>query len=215
MLELLARGGPLMVPILLGSVTAVAVFLERLHALRRSRVVPKALGVRVREAVRAGDLAAARALCKDEVGAAARVMEAVLAAAGRDPRFVRERAEEVGRREAAGLERYVGVLGVVAAISPLLGLLGTVTGMISVFQKVVTEGVGDPRLLASGIWEALVTTAAGLTVAIPAYLAWRFLLARVRDLVLELEEEATALADLVAEPPAAVGERPAERGAAP
>ncbi len=197
MLELLSKGGPLMVPIVLGSVVALGVLLERLVSLRRSRVVPEDLGREVRARAEAGDLEGARRAAELSETALGRVLRAGLVAAGAPRSAVRERIEEVGRREAADLERYVGVLGVVASVEPLLGLLGTVTGMIDVFQRVVEEGVGDPKILASGIWEALVTTAAGLTVAIPAYLAWRYLLARVRDLVLELEEEASALADLI------------------
>ncbi|RMG10788.1 MAG: MotA/TolQ/ExbB proton channel family protein [Deltaproteobacteria bacterium] len=229
MVDLLAKGGPLVVPIVLGSVVGLGVLLERLWSLRRARVAPPGLGPAVRERVRDGDLEGAMRLAELSETALGRVLSAGLSEAGAPRSEIRERVEEVGRREAAHLERYVGVLGVVAAIEPLLGLLGTVTGMIDVFQRVVDEGVGDPKILASGIWEALITTAAGLTVAIPAYLAWRYLLARVRDLVLELEEEASLLADLVcegsvcsgrgraatadAEPPEAAGPTPTKEAA--
>ncbi len=195
MLGLLIKGGPLMVPILLGSVAALAVLIERLNALARSRVLPRTLGPRVRAAIASGDREEAFRICKETGGAGASVLSAAIQSSERGYAFVKERAEDVGRRQVAELERYVGVLGVIAAVSPLLGLLGTVTGMISVFRQVVTEGVGDPTVLAQGIWEALITTAAGLTVAIPTYLAWRFLLARVRDLSLDLEEESTLLVD--------------------
>lgn len=199
MMDFLVKGGPLMVPILLGSVIALAVFLERLWSLRRSRVVPAALGDRVRELVREGRVDAALAACEGSDAAIARVLSVGLRHAGQARELVKERVEEVGRRESAQLDRYVGVLGVIASVEPLMGLLGTVTGMITVFQRVVAEGVGDPRILASGIWEALITTAAGLTIAIPVYVAWRFLLSKVRDLVLEMEEDAVSVVDMVAE----------------
>lgn len=206
MLELLVKGGPLMVPILIASVATVAIFLERFSALTRSRVLPPSLGPAVREAVERGDRDGAMRICQETPGAGAKLFASILEASGKGHAFVRERAEDVGRRQVAALERYVGVLGVIAAVSPLLGLLGTVTGMISVFREVVTEGVGDPTLLAQGIWEALITTAAGLTVAIPAYLAWRFLLSRLRDLSLDLEEEATILMDQLLPAPSMAGQ---------
>ena len=208
MLELVAKGGPLMVPILLGSVVALAIFLERLVALRRSRVAPPELTLRVRELLLEGRVGEAGRVLEADPSVLARVLSAAVAQAGRPREVVKERVEEVGRRESAHLERYVGMVGVVAAVEPLLGLLGTVTGMIGVFRRVVSEGVGDPRLLAGGIWEALVTTAAGLTVAIPAYLAWRWLVAGVRDRVLEMEAGAAEVVDLVSREPAAEAEAP-------
>ncbi|MFW6369449.1 MAG: MotA/TolQ/ExbB proton channel family protein [Myxococcota bacterium] len=213
MLELLVQGGPLMLPIALASVTAVAVFLERLHALRRSRVLPPSLGPAVRAALAEHDPARARAECEKRESAGGVVLAAVLDAAGRGRAEMRQRAEDVGRRQVASLDRYVGVLGVIAAVTPLLGLLGTVTGMIAVFREVVTKGVGDPSLLAEGIWEALITTAAGLTVAIPAYLGYRYLLSKVADLSLELEEEASAVSDMLLSDVEAAGSQTEESGA--
>lgn len=195
MWDVVAKGGWLMAPILAGSVVGLAVFLERLVALARSRVVPPGLGPSVREALEAGDLEAARSRAAASDSALGRLLQAGLLLAEESRERQRERLEEVGRREMARLERYVGVLGVVASIEPLLGLLGTVVGMIGVFQKVVHAGVGDPALLAEGIWEALITTAAGLTVAIPAFIAWRVLESRVDDHLRLLEEEASALVD--------------------
>jgi biopolymer transport protein ExbB len=126
------------------------------------------------------------------------IFAAILKKAGQPLPFVKEAAEEVGRQEAARLERFVGALGTVASITPLLGLLGTVTGMIGVFQRVAETGVGNPLDMAAGIWEALLTTAFGLGVGIPALLAHRFTLSRVDTLVLELEEEALRMAELAA-----------------
>jgi len=195
MLELITQGGWLMTPILAGSVIALGVFIERLSALRRSRVAPSSLVATVRAAVEAGALDRAEQACRDSATALGRVLLAGLLVAGKTRDRQQEKLEEAGRREGARLERYVGVLGIVASIEPLLGLLGTVVGMISVFRTVVTAGVGDPAVLAAGIWAALITTAAGLTVAIPSFIAWRYLDARVADLLGELEAEASALVD--------------------
>lgn len=197
MWEILVNGGPLIVPIGLGSVVALGVFFERMTALRRARVVPERFGERIAVLVDAGKIEDARKTCREAETAIGRIFDVALANHGRSRSQVKERVEEVGRRESAKLERYVGVLGVIASIEPLMGLLGTVTGMIDVFREVVGGGMGDPALLASGIWEALITTAAGLTVAIPVYIAWRVLIARVRDLVLEMEEDSVALIDLI------------------
>lgn len=195
MWEVIINGGWLMVPILGGSVIALGFFFERLLALGRMRVAPPELGEAVREALARSGVEAAREICGASSTSLARVLLAGLASADRSRERQQEHLEEAGRREAARLERYVGVLGVVASIEPLLGLLGTVVGMIAVFQKVVSAGVGDPAVLAQGIWAALITTAAGLTVAIPAFIAWRFLDTKVGDHLRLLEEEASALVE--------------------
>ncbi|HJL19635.1 MAG TPA: MotA/TolQ/ExbB proton channel family protein [Sandaracinaceae bacterium LLY-WYZ-13_1] len=198
MIEVLVLGGPLMVPILLASVVALAVFMARGWSLRASRVRPAALVQALEEDLEAGRPDAALARCRGSEAPLARVLAAGLAhpAASRAER--KERMEEVGRREVARLERWVGVVGVIASIEPLLGLLGTVTGMIGVFQGVVADGVGDPATLASGIWSALVTTAAGLSTGIPAFVAWRSLVGLVDRRADELETHAVALLDRTA-----------------
>ncbi|MDF1565034.1 MAG: MotA/TolQ/ExbB proton channel family protein [Deltaproteobacteria bacterium] len=195
MWEIITKGGWLMVPILLGSVIGLGVFLERLLALTRARVAPPGLGDEVRRLLVEQGEEAALERCKGSESSLGRVLAEGLAARGRGRERQKEHLEEAGRREAARLERYVGVLGIVASIEPLLGLLGTVVGMIAVFQRVVSAGVGDPAVLAEGIWAALITTAAGLTVAIPAFIAWRYLDTRVGDHLRGLEEEALALVE--------------------
>jgi len=194
-IEVLVLGGPLMVPILLASVVALAVFLARGWSLRASRVRPGALIQAIEADLDAGRVEDALARCRGSDAPLARVWAAGLVrpAAFRAER--KERMEEVGRREVARLERWVGVVGVIASIEPLLGLLGTVTGMIGVFQGVVADGVGDPATLASGIWGALSTTAAGLSTGIPAFVAWRSLAGLVDRRADELETHAVALLD--------------------
>jgi len=203
MTELLVLGGPLMVPILLASVVALAVFLARGWTLRPERVRPSALVDAVNAALR--DSRPDRALehCREHDAPLARVLAAGLTHAGAPRAERKERMEEVGQREVAQLERYVGIVGVVASIEPLLGLLGTVIGMIGVFQGVVSDGVGDPATLASGIWGALITTAAGLSTGIPAFIAWRILAGLVDRRAEDLERHALAVLDRMEASPVA------------
>lgn len=188
MFEFLKSGGPVMIPIALCSVIGGAAFLERWWTLRLGRVAPRALRVEVMERIRQGRFDDALVLCRSRTAPAARVLEVVLAARGQRRAELKELAEEVGRREAAELERYAGIVGVVASVAPLLGLLGTVWGMILTFDVIRSQGMGQMNQLAGGISTALVTTFAGLAVGIPALVAHRALLARVDDAVLTLEE---------------------------
>lgn len=202
MYAVLAKGGILMIPILACSVIGLAVFFERAWTLRRARTLPRDLVHRAEELVRRGNIEEAMALCRRCGSPLAQVIQTALKNAGLGRDAVKEAVQEVGRREAAHLERWVGVLGTVANIAPLLGLLGTVSGMIKAFTVISVQGVGDPGSLAGGISEALITTAAGLTVAIPTFVAYRYFLGRVDRIVLELEQHAIHFVDLVKEPEA-------------
>jgi biopolymer transport protein ExbB len=196
--QFLGNGGPVMVPIGLASVVGVAVFLERLVALRTARVVPADYAREVIELLKQRRPDDALAATRKRDCAGARVVEAAIASRGKDRSVIKERIEELGRREAAELERNAAVLGTVASVSPLLGLLGTVWGMIQTFEVIQVQGVGVVGSLAGGISQALITTLAGLSVGIPALIAYRWVLARVDGLVLELEEVGLAVLDLVA-----------------
>lgn len=200
MYEYLVKGGVLMVPIVACSVVALAVFFERAWTLRASRNVPVDLIRRAEDFVRRGMTDEALALCRRSRSPMGAVLQAALRNTGLDRDTVKEAVQEVGRREAAHLERYVGVLGTVANVAPLLGLMGTVTGMIKAFTVISVQGMGSPASLAAGISEALVTTAAGLTVAIPAFVAYRYFLGKVDRIVLELEQHAIHFVDLVKHP---------------
>jgi biopolymer transport protein ExbB len=202
-IEFLIKGGPVMIPIGLCSVVALATFLERLWALRRGAVVPRALCVEVIERVKQGRLDDARTLCKANNSSVSRVLDVALEAPGLPLERIQARVEDAGRREAAELERYTGILGTAAAIGPLLGLLGTVQGMIQTFAAIEQGAMGDMSRLAGGISVALITTFAGLAVGIPALVADRWVLAKVDDLVLDLEETSTAVVELLAERPRA------------
>ena len=186
MYAFLESGGPVMVPILVCSLIALATFLERALALRRGRVVPRALVVEVLERARQGRWDDAITLCRTQSSPAARLLEVALAMRGHVRDRIKERVEEVGRREAAELERFAPVLGTIAAISPLLGLLGTVGGMIATFQVIQTQGMGQIGSLAGGISQALLTTMFGLIVAIPVTASFAFIRNRMVKTVIEV-----------------------------
>lgn len=191
------KGGWVLWPIFFGSVLGVAFFAERFWALQRARVNPPELLRRLLVLLRRGQWNEARLVCQAHSSALARIMWLGLTqyeqSSSRD--ILQGTFEEAGQREAFLLERGVGALGVVASLEPLLGLLGTVLGMIEAFIQVEQSGGGDPRTLAGGVWVALLTTAAGLMVAIPAYVAYRFLLSRVDQFVLELQNDVALLAE--------------------
>lgn len=198
MLEFLGQGGLFMVPILLCSVTALAIFVERLWSLRRQRVVPAALVRRAEALVADRDLSGAGELLQQSPAAVARVLAAGLQASGQPRDVVKDHLEEAGRGEAAGLERFVDTLGTIAGVSTLLGLLGTISGMIEIFSVISTQSAVNPATLAGGISEALVTTLAGLSVAVPTIVMHRYLLSRVNALTLEMERLCTRFLDLLA-----------------
>jgi biopolymer transport protein ExbB len=198
MFETLMAGGPVMIPIGLASVVALAVFLERLWALRRDRVLPRAYTVELVDLLRAGRLDDARIHARKLDVAIARIARVAVDEAGQARVRLKERLEEVGRREAAELERGIPVVGTIASIAPLLGLLGTVGGMIRTFAVIQASGLGNVGNLAGGISEALITTFAGLCVGIPAVVANRYLLSRVDALLVDLEEVSLDLVDALA-----------------
>lgn len=197
MWELFQKGGPVMYPIALCSIFALAIFLERLWTYHRTRKLVRDLVHDVEPLVAKQRLEEAIAACHRSEAPLAQVFLAALRLAGRSRGEIKAVVEESGRREAAPLVKFLGLLGTIATISPLLGLLGTVMGMIQAFNVIATQGVGTPATLGGGISEALITTAAGLTIAIPVILAHRFLTSRVEQLALEMEEFALRLVDLL------------------
>ncbi len=199
MWEFLSKGGFLVYPILLGSVLALALFVERLLILRRNKIIPQRQLNQLIKLFYSKKWSEAKFVCQKEDSPLGRIVSGMLnAAENRLPLArVKEIAEELGERESFNLERKIGAIGVIASIEPLLGLLGTVLGMIDAFRQVEVGGVGDPRLVASGVWTALITTALGLAVAIPAFLAYRYLLNRAELLTLELQEACSSLLDVL------------------
>jgi biopolymer transport protein ExbB len=197
MWEIVRAGGPFMWPIVLCSVGAVAIILERLWTLQEQRVLPRDLIRRVRQLVEADQINDKVIAALEQNSPLGRVLAAGLASRHRSREIMMERLEDAGRHVVHDLERFLNTLGTIASTSPLLGLLGTVTGIIKSFNALQAGAAGDPRMLSGGIAEALIATAAGLCVAIPALIAYRYLRGRVEGFVLEMEKDAIKLADVV------------------
>lgn len=195
MLEIVIAGGWVMVPIILCSIVAAAIILERLWALQARRVVPKDLSRQVWEWISSNQLNHKHIQELRQGSPLGQILAAGVASRQQDRATLKEAVEDTGRHVVHELERYLNTLGTIAAISPLLGLLGTVTGMIRTFSALTSGGVGDPAALAGGISEALITTAAGLMVAVPALIGYRYLRGRVDGLVVVMEKEAMGLVD--------------------
>jgi biopolymer transport protein ExbB len=197
MFEIVKAGGIVMVPIILCSILAVAITLERLWTLRAQRVVPVELTDKVWQWVENRALSDKQIQALQQHSPLGRVLAAGLANRHRDRAVMISAIEDAGRHVVHDLERYLNTLGTIAAISPLLGLLGTVTGMIRTFKAITLAGVGNPTAMAGGISEALITTAAGLLVAIPALVAYRYLRGRVDALVIQMEKESIKLVQAI------------------
>lgn len=197
MLEIIQAGGWLMVPILICSVLSMAIVVERFLALRRSRVVPKGLGEMVQEWAARHELDQRHINQLKDNSALGRVLAAALANRHRPREVIKEAVEDTGRHVVHHLDRWLNTLGTIAGISPLLGLLGTVIGMIKVFSAIMVHGVGQANELAGGISEALITTAAGLTVAIPSFFFYRYFRGRVQAYVVSMEEQAIGLIEAI------------------
>ncbi|MDQ2068260.1 MotA/TolQ/ExbB proton channel family protein [Natronospira bacteriovora] len=201
MLELIQAGGWLMLPIILCSVIAVGIIAERLWTLRRNRVTPPHLAAEAWRWLQKGELSDDHVKALRNNSPLGRILAAGLANRHGDRNLIKDTVEDVGRHVVHELERYLNTLGTIAAITPLLGLLGTVIGMVRVFTAITAHGVGDPGALAGGISEALLTTAAGLTVAIPSLIAYRYLRGKVDELVVDMEQEAMKLVDALSGQP--------------
>ena len=200
--DFLAKGGVLMIFIFLCSIVAIVFFIERCIALKSAMRQTLSMQESLLEAVRERQYERALTLCDSNSGAVAELAKAII----RNRHLTREGIQEVladeAKRQYARLNRFIPAVGVIASISPLLGLLGTVTGMIQVFSNLADEYAAgahaNPGMLAGGIWEALLTTAAGLCVAIPAFLLHRILNAQLDKLWLQLEKTSTQIIDLIA-----------------
>ncbi|MEP7043637.1 MAG: MotA/TolQ/ExbB proton channel family protein [Dokdonella sp.] len=195
MLEILMAGSWAMLPILVCSAVALAIILERFWTLRRKAVVPPGLGDEVREWARTRKLDPEHLSALGTNSPLGELLAAALSVRYRPREIIKERVEDTGRHVVHRLERFLSTLGTIALISPLLGLLGTVFGLIRMFFAVMVSGVGDPLKMAGGIGEALICTAAGLCVAIPAYVFHRYFRSRVSDLVVDMEREVFLLTD--------------------
>ena len=197
MLELFKAGGLLMWPILICSVISLAIIIERFWSLQQKRIVPKHLVAQVWQWAKVGHLNNQRIRDLSVASPLGRILAAGLVNRSHEREVMKESIEEIGRQVAHSLDRFLNTLGTIASISPLLGLLGTVIGMIKVFAVITTHGVGDASILAGGISEALLTTAAGLSVAIPTLMFHRYFRGKVNDLVMTMEQEALKMVEVM------------------
>lgn len=195
MWEIVRAGGPLMWPIIACSVVAAAIILERLWTLQPKRVLPADLLQKVTQLVEQNQVNDKVIEALEKSSPLGRVLAVGLANRHRGRTIVMERLQDTGRHVVVELERFLNTLGTIAGISPLLGLLGTVTGIIKAFNAINAGGMGDPRMLSGGISEALITTAAGLIVAIPALVGYRYMRGRIDRIVVDMEKHAIQLVE--------------------
>ncbi|HEX7991142.1 MULTISPECIES: MotA/TolQ/ExbB proton channel family protein [unclassified Stenotrophomonas] len=212
MWELVKAGGWPMVPLLLLGVLALAIVLERFWSLRRNEVLPPGLGQEVRNWAARGKLDASHIDSLRANSPLGALLAAALEARNRPRDQIRERIEDTGRHLVHRMGRFLNALGTIASAGPLLGLLGTVVGMIQMFLGILDHGVGDVGQLAGGIGKALVCTATGMMVAIPALMFHRYFRGLIDGYVIEMEQEASALLDALDGRPAVMA---ASKAAAP
>lgn len=186
-----------MAPIVACSVVALAIIVERAWSLRQKRVVPAHLVGEVWRQARKGEVTEEQVKALRADSPLGRILAVGLLNRDRDRQIMKEAIEEAGRAVSHELERFLTALGTIAAITPLLGLLGTVIGMISVFTTITNLGVGNPAELAGGISQALITTAAGLSVAIPSLIFYRHFRGKVEALTVQMEQEAVKLVEIL------------------
>jgi biopolymer transport protein ExbB len=197
MFELIKAGGWVMWPIILCSVAALAIIGERLWSLQKKYVAPSNLLAQVQQLLARNELEPSHLVALRDSSPLGRILAAGLVNRDHDREIVKEAVENTGRHVVPELERYLRSLGTIAAISPFLGLFGTVIGMIQMFSGIGQHGVGDPSIVAAGISTALITTAGGLAVAIPSLMFYRYFRGRVNQLLLEMEQEAVKLVEIL------------------
>lgn len=201
MWELVYKGGPLMIVILLCSVIAVAIVIERLWHLKRAQINTEGFMENISRILKRNKILDAIDMCNATPGPIAHILKAGILKHDRARLEIKEAIEDAGLHEVPRLEKNLSALATIAHITPLLGLLGTVAGMVRAFQVIEQKATAivpvNPGDLAGGIWEALITTVAGLTVAIPTYVAYNFLVSKVDGFVLEMEKSATDLVNIL------------------
>lgn len=197
MFELIRAGGFIMWPILACSIISMAIIAERFWSLRQTKIAPTNLVANVWQWHKSDQLDAKRIQALRTNSPLGMILAAGLLNRKHSREIMKESIEEVGRLVAHGLERFLNTLGTISSITPLLGLLGTVIGMIKVFTVITSQGIGDPSILSEGISEALLTTAAGLSVAIPSLMFYRYFRGKVDDLVVTMEQEALKMVEVM------------------
>ena len=197
MFELVKSGGWLMWPIILCSVAALAIIGERFWTLQKKYVAPPTLVNQIQQWLARKELDQARIELLAQTSPLGRILASGLINRDHDRETVKEAIEDTGRHVVPELERYLNSLGTIAAITPFLGLLGTVLGMIEMFSGISSHGVGNPTVVAGGIAQALITTAAGIGVAIPSLMFYRYFRGKVNALLLDMEQEAIKLVEIL------------------
>jgi biopolymer transport protein ExbB len=195
--ELVKEGGWVMLPIILCSIAAMGIIAERLWALRREKICPRQLVDQIWQWARSGRLEAAQITAVRASSPLGRVLAAGLLNRHHGREIMKSSIEDTGRHVVHELERYLNTLGTIAAVSPLLGLLGTVIGTIQVFHAISAAGTGNPQVLSGGLSTALLTTASGLIVAIPSLMFYRYFRGRVDGIVVEMEQEALRMVEIL------------------
>lgn len=199
--DLTLAGGPLMVPIVLSSFIAIYIFVERIRTINKANVSPDVFIGKIKELVLKGDISSAKTLCNQYDTPVARMIEKGIARIGSPLKNIEASIENVGKIELFKLEKNLSVLATVAGAAPMMGFLGTVIGMVQAFISIAQEeGSVSPKLLADGIYTAMITTVAGLIVGIIAYLGYNFLVTRVSKVVHKMEYSAIEFIDLLQEP---------------
>ncbi len=199
MLDFIIKGGVFIYPIIICSIISLTIFMEKIWSLKRNRVIPVTFLDTIERLLKKEDIAEALKLCGENSSSISRIFSAGIKNYGKRREIIKERIEEVGKREAIVLGRYVEALATIASVSTLLGLLGTIAGMIKIFSVISLQSVVNPSTLAGGISEALYTTAAGLTVAIPTLIFYRYLSSKSNSLIVEMEECSAQMVELIKE----------------
>lgn len=197
MLEIFKSGGWLMIPLFACSIIAIGIIAERFWSLQTKRIAPPELMTQIWQWLRFKQVDDNRIKALQTNSPLGRILAAGLINRNHSREITKESIEDIGRHVTLSLERNLNTLGTIAAISPLLGLLGTVFGMIKVFSVITTEGVGNPETLAGGISVALITTATGLIVAIPSLIFYRYFRGKINSLVVDMEQEAMKLIEIL------------------
>ena len=203
MFEIIQKGGPVMYPIILCSIVAFAIVIERLYHLYKAKIDTKDFMNNIEITIKRNRIAEAIKICDNTPGPIAHIVKSGIIKHDRARQEIRESIEDAGHQEVPRLEKNIGLLATIAQISPLLGLLGTVTGMVRAFQIIQEKSASfnpvSPGDLAGGIWEALLTTVAGLIVAIPTVVAYNYLVNRVEEFVLEMERSSTDVVNMLSQ----------------
>jgi biopolymer transport protein ExbB len=196
--EFIIKGGLITIPILLSGVLTLGIVIERLISMRHAEIDNEKFIGEIENRLKKRKIKESLDLCDEKDGPVPRIIKAGLLKSDRSREEIKESIDDAANHEIPNLEKYLGILATIATVSPLLGLLGTVTGLIRAFMVIEAQaGLVNPGELAGGIWEALITTVAGLIVAIPSYLAYNYFVSRVNSIILQMEKSATKLIDIL------------------